>query len=33
MINAPEVRKYIAKYVEDLHALVSHGLQPVASGG
>jgi hypothetical protein len=23
-------RKYIAKYVEDLHSLVSHGLQPVS---
>src|SRR5919199_5791208 len=23
-------RKYVAKYVEDLHSLVTHGLQPIA---
>src|SRR5689334_20996605 len=23
-------RKYIAKYVEDLHSLIAHGLQPVS---
>lgn len=30
MTNQPDVRKYIAKYVEDLHSLVAHGLQPVS---
>jgi hypothetical protein len=25
-----DARKYIAKYVEDLHSLISHGLQPVS---
>ena len=25
-----DTRKYIAKYVEDLHSLVGHGLQPVS---
>ncbi|MBV9168868.1 MAG: hypothetical protein JOZ81_02140, partial [Chloroflexi bacterium] len=23
-------RKYVAKYVEDLHSLVTHGLQPIS---
>jgi DNA-binding ferritin-like protein len=25
-----DVRKYVAKYVEDLHSLVTHGLQPIS---
>jgi hypothetical protein len=25
-----QTRKYIAKYVEDLHSLVTHGLQPIS---
>lgn len=29
-MDSSNTQKYIAKYVEDLHSLVSHGLQPVS---